>query len=256
MTHSLLRMQHTSLQFSDSPAQQRKDIHDLFEQGKSYPIKTGTEAAADKGSASMNYEYLKEFAAKYNHALQIVRDNWVAVDRSIVKLHSLERGSVFLISNDNMVGHGHDRVLATISFDHVDEGIGHISVGAIHYATKSRGPGSPNWDINKICAEKLSAWMRKEAAGTNLAFLNGDFNMADNKENQDWAFGGSFTSMADELKAWHNTGHGPIDGFCSYDHDARVRAHRFHVLDDTEFAQFSDHFVCRGIWLIEHLKEK
>ena|SRR6478735_1070034 len=254
MTSTMLRMQHTSLQYSDSPAQQRQDINDLFEQGKDFPIKTGTEGASDKGSDNMNHPFLLEFAKQYNHAIHIVRDNWVAIDRAIIEPKSLSKGELFLISNDNMVGNGHDRVLSFMEFDHIDERVGHLSVGAIHYATKSRGPSWPNWDINEVCAKKLSGWMAKEGAGKNLAFLNGDFNMSDKDPKQDWAFGGNFTSMADELKAWQNTGHGPIDGFCSYDRDARVKAKRFNVLDDKEMFQHSDHFVCRGTWEIQHLK--
>lgn len=254
MTSTLLRMQHTSLQYSDSPAQQEQDIHDLFEQGKRFPIKTGTEGASDKGSDNMNFPFLKKYAAEYNHAIHIVRDNWVAIDRAIIEPKSLTRGELFLVSNDNMVGHGHDRVLSFMEFDHIEPGVGHLSVGAIHYATKSRKPSDPNWDINRICANKLSAWMIKEGAGKNLAFLNGDFNMSDADPKQDWAFGGPWTSMADELNHHQNTGHGPIDGFTSYDRDGRVKAKSFNVLDDREMFQHSDHFVCRGVWEITHLK--
>ena len=251
---TLLRMQHTSLQYSDPTRQQREDINDLFEQGKSFPIKTGTEGASDKGSDNMNHPFLREFAKEYNHVIHIVRDNWIAIDREIIRPGTLVKGDVFLVSNDDMVGHGHDRVMATVEFDHVDKGVGHMSLGAVHYPTKTRGPSDPNWDIAKACAAGINRWMVKEGAGANLSFVNGDFNMADNQERQDWAFGGKFTSMADELEAWQNTGHGPIDGFCSYDRDGRVKAKRFNVLDDTEMFQHSDHFVCRGVWEVRHPK--
>jgi len=254
MTSSMLRMQHASLQFSDRKPQQREDIHDLFEQGKSYPIKTGTEAGADKTGDNMNRPFLQEFAKEYDHAIHFAADNWIAIDRSIIKPKSLTRGNVFLISNDDMVGHGHDRILCTMEFDHVDDRIGHLSIGAVHYPTKTRNPSDPNWDIAKACAEGINRWMIKEGAGSNLSFVNGDFNMADNLERQDWAFGGKFTSMADELEAWQGSGHGPIDGFCSYDRDGRVSAHRFTVLDDREMFQHSDHFVCRGVWEVRHNK--
>lgn len=254
MTSTLLRMQHSSLQYSDTPKQQTQDIHDLFALGGAFPIKTGTEAAIDPGSQSVNYEMVKKFAAEFNHAVHFARDNWIAIDRSIIKKGSLVKGNLFLVSNDDMIGPGHDRVLCTMEFDHVEDGVGHLSVGAIHYATKGRVPGDRNYEINKISANKLNRWMIKEGAGTNLAFLNGDFNMLDSVEKQDWAFGGRFTSMADELNKHQNTGHGPIDGFCSFDGDGRVKAHRFNVLDDSEFPQHSDHFVCRGVWEIRHLK--
>jgi len=44
MSATLLKMQHNSLQFSDSPKQQRFDINKLFVRGGNFPIKTGTEA--------------------------------------------------------------------------------------------------------------------------------------------------------------------------------------------------------------------
>lgn len=251
---SKLRMQHTSLQFSDPKRQQRQDIHDLFDQGKAYPIKTGTEAGADKSGDNMNRAFLRQFADEYNHAIHFAADNWIAVDRAIIKRGSLVRDELFLVSNDNMVGHGHDRVMCTMEFDHVDAGIGHLAIGSVHYPVKARTPSDPNWDIAKACADKINRWMIEMGAGENLAFLNGDFNMADTLERQDWAFGGKFTSMADELKAWENTGHGPIDGFCSFDRDGRVTAQRFNVLNDKEMFQHSDHFVCRGVWDVRHLK--
>lgn len=251
MTSTLLRMQHTSLQFSDSPAQQRQDVHDLFAQGTGFPIKTGTEAASD-GGKNKNFDFVKEFAAEFDHVVHFARDNWIAVDRAIIKKGSVQRGSLFILDNDFFVGHGHDRVLCTLEFDHIEPGVGHLAIGAIHYATKGGSPADPNWDANKTTAQRLGKWMAKEGAGTNLSFLNGDFNMNDKKT--DWAFGGNFTSMADELKKWQNTGHGPIDGFCSYDRDGRVKAKSFNVLDDKEMFQHSDHYVCRGVWEIRHLK--
>lgn len=250
---TLLRMQHTSLQHSDSPAQQRQDVHDLFAQGTAFPIKTGTEAASD-GGKNKNYDYVREFAAQFNHAVHFARDNWIAIDRSIIKPRTLQRGSLFILDNDHFVGHGHDRVLCTMEFDHIEPGVGHLSIGAIHYATMSRKPSDPNWEANHIAAKRLTEWMKKEGAGGNLVFLNGDFNMSDADPKQDWAFGGHWTSMADELNKHQNTGHGPIDGFTSYDRDGRVKAKSFNVLDDKEMFQHSDHFVCRGVWEIRHLK--
>lgn len=248
MSTTLLRMQHASLQFSDNPNQQRRDIHDLFKAGEDFPIKTGTEAGVDAAGRNKNREFLKEFAQKFGHQIQFAADNWVAVDRDIIVPGSLIRQSVFIVSNDDMVGNGHDRVMPTMEFDHVDKVVGHLSVGGVHYPVKGARPGDPNYDLNKIMAEKIAQWMKAQGRGSNLAFVNGDFNMPD--RTTDWALGENFTSMADELQAWQNTGHGPIDGFCSYDNDRRVEAKRFNVLDDHEFFQFSDHFVCRGTWEI------
>lgn len=249
-----LRMQHTSLQHGDTSAQQEEDVRDLFRQGTSYPIKTGTEASKN-GGRNHNFYALKRQAATYGHYLHIVRDNWIAVDRTIVKPGTLSKKELFLVNRREMVGDGHDRVLCIVEFDHVNPGVGHVTVGAIHYATKSSRPTSPNWDVNKTIANKLVDWMASAGAGSDLVFLNGDFNMSDADPRQDWAFGGPFTSMADQLNQHQNTGHGPIDGFCSYDLDGRVKPKSFTVLDDREMFQHSDHFVCRGVWQVRLRKD-
>src|ERR1044072_1240750 len=78
-----LRMQHSSLQFSDSHDQQASDIHDLFAQGTAFPIKTGTEAGAAVGND--NRALLEQVALEHDHRIHFVRDVWVAVDRQILK---------------------------------------------------------------------------------------------------------------------------------------------------------------------------
>lgn len=245
-----LRTQHNSLQFSDSPKQQEHDIRKIFVQGTRYPIKTGTEAG--QGAVpNANRELLEEFAEEFNHAINFGGDSWVAIDRSIIKPRSLERGDVFLASNDEMKTAGHNRVMPWLGFDHINDAIGRVYQGSVHYPTKGATPGSPNWAVNNQCAKLIAQWMMEVGKGHALAFVNGDFNM--NDRTLDVAIGRAFTSMADELKAWQNTGHGPIDGMCSYDRDGRTHAKRFTVLDDSEFHLFSDHFTCRGTWEIESL---
>ena len=91
--------------------------------------------------------------------------------------------------------------------------------------------------------------------GTRIALGAGDFNMVDRIKKQDWAFDNNFTSMADELGKYFNTGHGPIDGLVSCDADKRVRAKKLVVLDDDKLHLHTDHFVVRGTWSIRHIKE-
>lgn len=250
MTSSVLRMQHTSLQFSDSPAQQAHDVEQLFKKGKLFPIKTGTEAS----NSNALFKLLREAAGDYKHVIHNVRGNFIAVDRAIIKPGTVKRGEVFVISNDHLVGKMHDRVMATLAFTHVDPRIGRVNQSAAHFATKGAKKGQPNYKANVLYSHKIEEWMKKVGRGSALAFNNGDYNMNDRE--LDWANGGNFTSMADELKAWQNTGHGPIDGFCSYDKDGRVKAKSFKVLDDSELKLFTDHYACRGVWSIRHLKVK
>jgi hypothetical protein len=244
-----LRMQHCSLQFKDTPKQQEHDIKFLFEKGVAFPIKSGTEAGLDRTGANANRDLLMKYANKWNHIIHFARDNWIAVDRDIIQTGTVERGEVFVVSSEKTKGRGHDSVMATFAFDHKYAPVGRVNVGAVHYPTQGREPRDPNWKWNKLYSEEIAKWMEEVAKGKALAFVNGDFNM--NDKTSDWAFGNGFTSMADELKSWEGSGHGPIDGFCSYDRDGRVSAFKFDVLDDREAFLFTDHYVCRGVWKIK-----
>lgn len=247
---SVLKMQHSSLQYSDTRKQIFEDIEKLFARGKQFPIKTGTEA----GPETFNDDALRKFAKEFNHVLHIVRGNWIAVDRRIIKPGTVKRNSVFVSLNDEVFGRTHDLIFPTLAFTHADIRIGRISQASVHYATKGQTKNDPNYDINKLYAKRIGEWMRGASRGTYLSFVNGDFNMNDKLPSQDWAFGGHFTSMADELKAWGNTGHGPIDGFASFDRDGRVTPKRFLPLSDIKFPLHTDHYLCRGTWTVSHLK--
>lgn len=239
-----LRTQHTSLQApKDTPRQKAHDVAQLFEHGANYPVKTGTE-----GGSHPLRGFLEGAAEEHDHVIHFSADTWVAINRNIIRPRSIERGSIFVADNDEMVGHGHDRRFAYIGFDHINPQVGRIYQGSSHYPTKGQTPDDPNYHLNKRFARKIAEWMQNVAADRDLAFMNGDFNMPDTR--MDWAFGHDFTSMADELKAWEGTGHGPIDGFCSYDKDHRVKPHRFEVLRDSEIFMHSDHFYCQGVWEI------
>lgn len=246
---STLAVQHTSLQFSDDRRQQNHDCRTLFEKGGRYPIKTGTES----GPETFLQDYLRQYAHEFNHEIVFSRGVWVAVDKKIIKPRTMRKGEVFVVSNDQLVGRQHDRTIAWMSFQHVDERIGKVAQAATHYSTKGRTPGDPNYDTNKMIAEALDVWFKKNAKGRGIAFANGDFNMLDTVDKQDWAFGGPWTSMADELDNHQDTGHGPIDGMCSYNRDGRVKAKRFEVLRDNKLHMHTDHYVCRGAWSIKHL---
>lgn len=255
MTSSVLRVQHTSMQFNDNPAQQEHDVLTLFKTGKQFPVKTGTESGSDAGGKNHNAEFLRKFAKEYNHVLQVLpTGNWVAVDRAIIKPGTSKKGSIFVAKNDFIVGKMHDRLAATLAFTHVDPRIGRIGMAAAHYPTKGARPSDPNYKWNKLYADRIAEWMKVAGRGASLAFANGDFNM--NDRDLDVALGQNFTTMADELKNHQNTGHGPIDALCSYDRDGRVSAKSFVVLDDTELKMYTDHYVLRGVWTVRHLKVK
>lgn len=246
-----LRMQCTPLQFTDTSTQQESDIRAIFERSSNFPIKMGTEAGPGPGGMR-NRDLLTEYAKEYDHVINFGGDAWIAVDQSIMVRNSVSKEDVFLADNDELATKGADRVMPTISFDHKTPGVGRIHAASVHYPTKGATKGSPNWNVNAKMAKGISDWMVRVASSSDLAFVGGDFNMPD--RNTDWSFGRKFTSMADELKAWANTGHGPIDGFCSFNGDRRVSAHKFTVLNDKQFKLHTDHYVCRGVWNIQLTK--
>lgn len=251
MTVSELRMQHTSLQATDSKRQQIHDANVVFSLGRALPIKSGTES----GPETYLREALKEAAKEHNHRIHFTRGNFIAIDRAIIKDGTYKTGSRFVAKNSRVVGPGHDLAYPTVRFQHVNEGIGEVNVASIHLATKGARPGDPNYHINGEYIADVTRWMHEAGRGDGLAFLNGDFNSKDNVNN--WPRDKkSFTSMGDELGYWPNTGHGPIDGFCSYNKDGRVSAKHLRVLNDEALHLFSDHFCCRGTWAIQHRKGK
>lgn len=251
MTYGTLKHQHSSLQFNDPERQQRHDVKTIFERGKGFPVKSGTESGDDNAL----FDLIEEFSKKFNHFLSVRQGNWVAVDRDIIKPNTSRRDHIFVVKNDVLTGHQRNREFPYVTFRHVDERMGRISVAGFHYSTHGRLPLDPNYDTNKLYAEKIGDWMREFGEGQDqIATGAGDFNMLDMIKRQDWAFGDEFTSMGDELDKYPNTGHGPIDGFVSYDGDRRVKAKKFEVFSDNRLRLFTDHYLIRGTWQIRHLK--
>lgn len=243
-----LKMQLTPLQYSDNKEQQAHDAKQVFAKGKQFPIKFGTES----GPETHLHGFLREQARLNDHLIHFARGQWIAIDRGIVVKRSDKRSQVFVVDNSQLVGRQHDRVFPTVTFTHVDPRIGRVSLAGIHYSTKGRTPDQPNYDTNKMIADAIGEWMRRAGSKNALAFAVGDFNMLDNLERQDWAFDNEFTSIADDLEKYKNTGHGPIDGFCSFNRDRRVKPKWHEVLPDSKLGMYSDHYVSRCAWSVKH----
>lgn len=238
-----LRAAHASLQFSDSPKQQAADCEIIFKRCRERGITwiTGTEAGEDT-----LWRLVQEAAAKYGYRLNRMRGNWVGVDKEVIKKGTWDEGDVHLgIDNDDVVGKGHDPAFPWVSFEHKVEGVGRIAVCGIHYPTKGRLTKDPNFWVNRKYAEALGVWAKEHGAGSNLAFIGGDFNMPvlpDRAKKPDIFFNQPFTSASEELGIFLNTGHGPIDHIASYDPDGRVSASDWRVYDDRKLALNTDHF--------------
>lgn len=242
-----LRFQHASLQFSDTPAQQKSDAEKVF--GSGFQILTGTEAGRD----NPNYKITAEAAARHGYRHFNRHSNWISIDRDIIRRGSWEQGEIWVADNDETVGKGHDVTIPWVAFDHVNDRIGRLAVAVVHYPTKGRTKRDPNFDINERAARALGKWGREHGGGRGLAFAAGDFNMPFNR-GPDPLFGEPFTSSWNELDRFEGTGHGNIDAILSYDPDARVSAKRVVALDDREWPLFTDHFVVRSIFTIRLLK--
>ena len=237
-----LKTAHASLQYSDTPLQQRADCEIIFKRARERGIAwvTGTEA----GETQL-WNIVKAAAAKYGYRTHRMRGNWVAVDNEIIKNGSWKADDVWIMDNDKVVGPGHDPSFPWVKFTHKTAGVGTITVCGIHYPTRGRLPKDPNFWVNKVYADHIAAWAKKHGAGSNLVFVGGDFNMPvlpKARKAPDIFFDQPFTTASEEVGKFPNTGHGPIDHIASYDPDARVKATAWRVYDDKKIFLNTDHF--------------
>lgn len=232
------------MQFSDDPKRVRSDMAKIFDRAdeKEYDWWTGTEAGQGKFPAVR--DALLAEAEDHGVRVSVRGDTWVAVPGRVIVLGSYSKGAEFAFSHDQGVGKHGDKYLTWASWEH-DE-VGRMAAGAVHYARYGRpGAASPeykqNLKWNKIYAEVCGKWGHEHGKGRAKCFISGDFNIVDKVD--DVFMGAPFTTVADELKKYENTGHGPIDGIASYDPDKRVSAAYWRALDDKEFHLFTDHFA-------------
>lgn len=276
-----VRVAHVSMQFGDSDAQHTADVTKLFDRAVRRRVGwiTGTEAGPGSGNTgkeliriAKEHGYRPWVPSEQAKAHGRSTDCWIAVREDLIT-GNWKRGYIGAIPGSSQLyeENGFDpdsnprwgpKGLVTVSFD-CDALQGRVNIGATHYLTGARGPGSPvvkgvdHWEWNNKLAEVIGDWVREVGKGKALAFYAGDQNMADSKNAEpqgDTFFGEPLTSLADELKNWQNTGHGPIDVIASYNRDGRVSGLKFEVLDDREFFLNTDHFYLEGVFNVEPLK--
>lgn len=258
-----LRLAHVSMQFSDSPKQMREDVDRIFDRARAfgYAWITGTEAGP--GAEPLTDLLREEGRASGYRFWKPARptDCWIAVNRDLID-GGWETDYEPVIPGSGSLPHSvtegrrwGPKGLVTVAFDN-DE-LGRINVGAAHYLTGARGPGSPRWDWNRRLGLKVGEWAARVGRGKALAFYGGDQNMADSKNREpqgDTFFGAPLTSCWDELGKYENTGHGPIDVIASYDRDGRVSCRSARALDDREFPLHTDHFLVEAVYDVKELK--
>lgn len=262
---TVVKLMHASLQFSDSPKQQKADIKDILERAKERGVWgiTGTEAGA---GADPTGRLLVEFGQKAGFKVYVPSerrgpnssptDNWIMVDESRVMKGSWGVGfrpaipdSDHLyaeIGSSARLPRWGEKGVAYAAF--VNKEVGPVAIGTAHYLTQGRNPknqpinGLDHYELNRDLAEEIGDWAREYGKGQGIVFYGGDQNMNDRKD--DTFFGQPLTTAWDELNKYEQTHPtGPIDVIASYDGDGRVEAIRVRALDDKEFFQHHDHFV-------------
>lgn len=263
-----VRTGHVSLQVSDTNEQHTHDIEKIFKRAveRRYAWVTGTEAGPGSGNTSR--ELIRVSRAKgyrpWVPDLQAegaagATDCWLAVREDLIE-GDWEPGYLPAIPGSNTL-HEEDpelpdkrfgpRGLVNVSFESIPA-LGKINLGVAHHLTDGRTPDSPWYEWNQKLDRVIVKWMREVGAGPALAFFNLDRNAPDTRNDTERI--GDSTTLADELRKWQDTGHGPIDWMSSYNKDGRVSGHNYTVLDDKEFFLHGDHFLLEGVFNIASLK--
>jgi hypothetical protein len=242
-------LMHCSMQYSDSPRQQRQDLERIFDRAITRKVLSvgGTEAGEEKFR-----RLIIEVAGVHGYRVASVNNNdaWVAVRRAEVVADTWDQYySGVIVSSDDGVGPHGNRGVVGATF--VNRDLGKTTVTACHYLTNGR-KGEPNYPLNLKLARAVGDAAKELGKGKALFFYSGDQNILDVVD--DTFMGQPLTSAWDELKKWENTGHGNIDVIASYDADHRVKAAYCRALDDTEFPLNTDHWIVEAGFDVQPLK--
>jgi hypothetical protein len=231
---------HCSMQFSDSSKHKQEDAQKIFTRADARGISwiTGTEAGENRSSDLR--AFLAKEAKAHGYRFTVHSDSWIAVDQAMIEPKSFKDGFVQVAPGKAKV---HSALgVSWVSFDNAK--LGTVSIGCSHYMTHGQKPGMEYYAVNTTLTKAIGEWGKEHGAGGKLAFYGADSNIPDRSD--DVFRGAPFTTLADELKDWQNTGHGSIDVIASYDSDTRVKGKYWRVLDDQEFFLNTDHFACDG----------
>lgn len=246
---------HLSGQFNDTDDQHIHDAKALFARAKRIGAEWVT--TTEGGAGSGNWIPALQLAADdadYKHFTHPSTDIFIAVRKGFIAGDWETFVGPKVV--DGVKGDRTDKKVVAVGFDTKE--LGRIYVGAGHLLTRGRpNPENPDWGIhteeNEAFMKAFGDYAEKVGKGSNLFFYQGDNNIDDEKDD---VFLGQakLTTAADELKNWQNTGHGPIDVIASRDGDARVKAKKFRVLDDSELKLYADHFLIEAVFTVEKLK--
>lgn len=237
-----LDVMHCSMQFSDSTAHKQADAKKIFARAKTRNVHwvTGTEAGMG-ASADLRAALQKEAKAT-GYRFGVQSDVWCAVRADLIVPKSRQTGFIKTLESGTGSQNFTDRGIFWTQF--TNDQLGEVSIGVSHYMTHGRKPSDEYYNANTKLTRAIAEWGKVHGAGSKLAFFHADSNIPDRTD--DVFRGAPFTTLADELKDWQNSGHGSIDIIASYDQDGRVKGKYWRVLDDKEFFLNTDHFACEG----------
>lgn len=237
-----LSMAVAPMQFSDSTKEADADFAKIFARG--HDVIFGTEVGPGSGSDEVFEARAKAGGYRIAHFARY--DTWVAVKASLVKKGTWKTGADHALDRSSMQkptppGRWGDKAIVWAECE--IEGIGVCAFGAVHPLTF--GGAGQAWkeksdDLHAaVCAE----WIKKHGKGKAIAFLGGDWNLNDRKNDLTQGKWGG-VSCWDELKTWPNTGHGNIDAVLRSTSDTRVlRFVSARVLTDARLPLATDHFL-------------
>lgn len=244
---TVLDLQYSPMQFSDTDEQMAHDIDLLF--GRGARILGGSEAGGEKSKPMP--DLLRAACERFGYRFHIGRGDWIAVDEDLVA-GGWREGYVPVLESTDGAGRHTDRGIPWVSFE--TRRLGRVTVGVGHFLTNGRDPGDVNYEWNVRYAAAVGEWAREHGRGDGVVFWMGDVNTPD--RSYDVLRGAPLTTLGDALEDWQNTGHGPIDVIATYDRDGRVSAVSLRVLDDSELRLHTDHFVSVGRVRVRHVRER
>jgi hypothetical protein len=247
MATTTLNVMHTSMQFSDSTVHKQADAKAIFTRADARGVSwiTGTEAGAGP-SGDLRDALAKQAEAK-GYKFFVKSDLWVAVDRHMITKNTWESGFIEVLPANSGSQKHEPRGILWAQFEC---NLGTVSVGVSHYMTHGNTPGDEYYAANGKLTRAIGEWGKVHGSGRKLCFYAADANTGDRAK--DVFRGQPFTTLADELKDWQDTGHGPIDIIASYDADGRVKGKYWRALDDRELFLWTDHFACEGGFDVRH----